>query len=225
MISAGEQVLREVHAAAGGVLGDVAEDVGVLQREAEVLGVAAGGVGLVAEDGDAQEADARGDAVAVQAQLGHVGVGGAVEVHRHAGDDLVEGVARVVEHRVGADEAAAEVGAGRVLVEVGVVVDAGDLGGPLVEGAAGVGVALGAGRAIVDDVVDDAAELVDLVEALALVGAEEQERELEVGVRALGQALPQRGRARQRAGGAGQPGVGLRFHGALLRQRLTPRRG
>jgi hypothetical protein len=42
-VVAGEQVAGEVDAAAGGVLGDVAEDVGVLEGEAEVLGVAAGG--------------------------------------------------------------------------------------------------------------------------------------------------------------------------------------
>jgi hypothetical protein len=53
----------------------------------------------------------------------------------------------------------------RVLVEVRVVVDAGDLGGPLGERLAGGLLADGAGDALVDDVVDDAAELVDLLQA------------------------------------------------------------
>src|SRR5690606_31856113 len=134
-------------------------DVGVLEGEAEVLGVAAGGRALVAEDGDAQEADAGGDPVAVQAQRGHVVVGAALEVHGDAGDDLVEGVARVVEVAVAGGELAPELGVRGIGVDVGVGVDAGDLGGPAGQRAAGRLLAGGAGLALVDDVVDDAAEL------------------------------------------------------------------
>jgi hypothetical protein len=124
-----------------------------------------------------------------------------------------------VEDGVGADQAAAELGARGVLAEVGVFVDAGDLGGPFGELLARGGLALGAGGALVDDVVDDAAELVDLLEAVALLGAEEQERELEVRVGALGEAMPQRGRVGERADQVHEASPGH------LAVRVRPRRG
>jgi hypothetical protein len=69
---------------------------------------------------------------------------------------------------------------------VGVRVDPADLAAPLGELFARVGLALGAGRALVDDVVDHAAELVHVRERVALARAEKEKGELEVRGRALG---------------------------------------
>ena len=61
----------EVNAAAVGVVAHVAEDVGELERLAEVHGVVAAGRVAVAEDLDAQQADDGRHAVAVELEFGH----------------------------------------------------------------------------------------------------------------------------------------------------------
>jgi len=77
-----------------------------------MLGVPARGRRAVTEDGDAQEADAGGDAVAIEPELIQVLVRGLVEVHCDAGDDVVEAVARKIEQRVHAREVFAQLGKG-----------------------------------------------------------------------------------------------------------------
>src|SRR5262249_52206912 len=83
------QVLeRQIDAAAAAVLRDVAQYVGELKGDAEVDRVVARARVAMAEDLDAEEADGRGDAVAVAVQLVEVVVAPAGEVGLDAGDEV-----------------------------------------------------------------------------------------------------------------------------------------
>ncbi len=67
----------QVSAPVGGVLADVPEDVGELEREAEGVGVLRGalgpaGAGRGAEDAEAEASDGSGDAPAVGLEVVHV---------------------------------------------------------------------------------------------------------------------------------------------------------
>ena len=98
MQPAAAQILeRQVDAAAREIVLDVAQDVGQLQRDAEVQRVVARPVAPAAEDPDADQADRRGDAPAVLEQVVERLVPRRVEIHRHAVDDVLERLARQVE--------------------------------------------------------------------------------------------------------------------------------
>jgi hypothetical protein len=84
-----EILRRQVHAVAPRVLADVADDVGELEGETEVLGVLQRRRIAEAEDGGRKLADDAGHQVAIAAQRLEVGVAVVHEVHLHAVDDLV----------------------------------------------------------------------------------------------------------------------------------------
>src|SRR5581483_6622426 len=89
-----EVLQGQINAAARGVLAHVADDVGELERDTQVLGVIASARIAVAEDFYADEADRRGHPVAVQAQLLEALVARAREIHLDAVDDFLEVTAR-----------------------------------------------------------------------------------------------------------------------------------
>ena len=68
-LAAGQLGEGQINAPALGVGADVPQDVGQLEGLAEVDRVVAAGRVAVAEDLDAQQADDRGDAIAVEFQL------------------------------------------------------------------------------------------------------------------------------------------------------------
>ena len=101
---AGMRSLRDVYAVdvdPAIVFARIAEDVGELQRLAEIDGVVAAGRVLVAEDFNAQEADDRRHSMAVEVQLLPGFVALRVEVHLAALDEFVE---QLEAQSVGADE-------------------------------------------------------------------------------------------------------------------------
>src|SRR5262245_48291542 len=83
-------VEREVEPPAGGVLGDVAQDVRELECDAEIAGVVGCGGVPAAEDLDAQEPDGRGHQVAVLLELVEGRVASARQVHLDAAAQIVE---------------------------------------------------------------------------------------------------------------------------------------
>ena len=92
-----EFVGRQVDAAAARILADVANDVGELEGEAEIVGVLQGAPVFVAEDLGGEQADHAGHPVAVEVQRLEVGIAGLRQVHFHAVDDLGEQLLRQVE--------------------------------------------------------------------------------------------------------------------------------
>ena len=89
-----ELVLREVDAPEAPVLGDVAHDVDLLEREPERLGARRGGDRVARlVDGGAREPDGARDAAAVLAELLPAGVPRLLRVHEPARDE-VEGALR-----------------------------------------------------------------------------------------------------------------------------------
>ena len=99
-----EVLARQVDAAGRDVLGEVAQDVAELEREAEVVGERRAGraVGAV-EDAEREPADRARDAAAVVLELGEGRVLGAAHVHLGAVDELAERAERdrVAARRVG----------------------------------------------------------------------------------------------------------------------------
>ncbi len=81
-------VLRQVDASAPRIFADIADDVGELERQAEVMGVLERLAVAVAEDFRREQADHAGDPVAIQVQRLEIRVTDLVEVHLHAVDDL-----------------------------------------------------------------------------------------------------------------------------------------
>src|SRR5262245_79510 len=122
-VAAGEELLlvaaevpqileRQVDAAAGAVLAHVAQDVGELERDAEVVRIVHGGGMPAAEDLDAQEADGGGDQVAVLLELVEGPVAPAREIHLDAADQVREVPVRQGEASHGVGERDAD-GVGR----------------------------------------------------------------------------------------------------------------
>ena len=87
---------RKINPSQLGILGDVAEDVGELEGDAQLLGIAFHDRAGCAEDPGAEQADHRGDPVAVGAEFLKGRVAGALRlphIHEHATHDLREQVA------------------------------------------------------------------------------------------------------------------------------------
>ena len=82
--------MRQINPAALGVGADVAQNVGELQRLAEVNGVIAARGILVAENFDAQQADDGRDVIAIQFQLLEIFVALDVQIHFAALDQFIE---------------------------------------------------------------------------------------------------------------------------------------
>ena len=165
-----------------GVLCDVAQDVGELERQPQLDRVVARARVVVAEDLDRGEPDRRGDALAVDAQLGKGRVAPRGQVHPAARDDVLERPARDREARDRLRELAPQLGLGRA--GVGLV----ELGRPAREARLPLAVGL------VDAVVHDPAEGVERVDRAALRLGQDQERVVEAGP-----ALPREARRRARA--------------------------
>ena len=83
-----EQVARQIDPPDPGILVDIAGDVGELQRPSEMMGDGLAVRARLAEDRDAEAADGRGDAVAIEIEGGAVrGDDRAFGIHLHAVDD------------------------------------------------------------------------------------------------------------------------------------------
>src|SRR5262245_12440171 len=176
-VPAGEQLLlvaaevsqvleRKVDAAAGAVLAHVAQDVGELERDAEVARIVRGGGMPAAEDLDAEEADGGGDQVAVLLERAEGPVAPAREIHLDAADQVREVPLRQGEPPHGVGERDAD-GVGRRSR-----VHAVELVPPAREQDRGV---TRAGIEAVGDVVDEAAERIYRVEAGTALWTEEPE--------------------------------------------------
>ena len=92
-----EIVERHVHAAARQIVLDVADDVGELQRDAEIQRVVARLRIAAAEDPDTDQADRRRDAVAILQQIVECLIPRRVEIHRHAVDHVGKSIPWQVE--------------------------------------------------------------------------------------------------------------------------------
>ncbi len=171
-------LLREVDAPDARVHLDVAQDVGDLERDAQVHRVLARPRVRVAEDLDAAEPHRGGHAIAVGIERVEGLVGGMVHVHLHPRDDLLERGAR---DREAADRHLQPL-AGRMLGPP--LVDARDLLAPAPELQA----LLLAVRHLVHRVVHDAAEGVARVDGLALGPRQAEERVEEVRATLAGEA-------------------------------------
>ena len=80
----------KIDAAAGGIFRNVAENVGELEGEAEVIGqLESARIGKT-EDADAALADDAGDTMTIEAQIVEGAVGRRVQIHLSAGDELFE---------------------------------------------------------------------------------------------------------------------------------------
>ncbi len=166
-----EILLGQIDAPGPGVGLNVAHDVGQLERHPEIDGVLARPHVRVAEDLDAAEPDGGRDAVAVGVELVEGLVGGAIEVHLHARDDLVERLARDREELHRRLQPLSR------RVRRRAVEDLSDFRAPALE-------LLALGGSVlpdVDRVVHDAAEGVDGVERLALGPRQAEKRVEEIG--------------------------------------------
>ena len=82
--------MREINAAARGVVFHVAQNVRQLQRLTEINGVVVARGIFVAENFDAQKPDDGGDAMAIKFKLGAVFVTQRVQIHFATFDEFVE---------------------------------------------------------------------------------------------------------------------------------------
>ena len=169
----GQRFARQIEPADRGVLVDVAQDVGELQRAAEVMREGDAVVALQAEHVDRQAADGAGDAVAVEIERRPVRRADVLaRVHLHAVDDRQEILALQVE----ALDGGGIVGKARRRLAG---IDRVDVLAPLLQvGALALGRQTGVG-----DVVDLAAEVVDQEHRVALLGGQDAHRRVERGGR------------------------------------------
>ena len=118
---------RQINPAAFGVGADVTQDVGELQRLAEINGIIAARGILIAENLDAQQADNRGDAMAIEFELRESFIALDLQIHLATLDQFIEEREREPEF---ADD--------RLELEIH-----GKLGSFIVAGAANVGAPVG----------------------------------------------------------------------------------
>ena len=166
----GKRLARQIEPADLGVLVEVAQDVGELQRAAEMMREPVAGVGLDAEDAHREAADGARHAIAIKIErrpVGRVEIG--FEVHRHAVDDGLEILAPAARSGASAPRDRA------VSAEASPSIERVDVGAPAVER----GAARRARPAVVGDVVDGAAEGVDRVHRLALGARQDAHGEIE----------------------------------------------
>src|SRR5215470_19250727 len=93
----GHLVLRQVNAAAAGVLADVADDVGELEGDAQIARVVSRSRAGVAEDFRRQQPDDAGDVVAIVLERRKVEITVLLKIHAHSVDDGLEVRLRKVE--------------------------------------------------------------------------------------------------------------------------------
>ena len=83
-----EFIQRQIDAPAPCILADVADDVGKLESDAEIMRIFKRPAVAVAENFRGKQSDHRGDAIAVELQRLEVRIAVLVEVHFHAVDDF-----------------------------------------------------------------------------------------------------------------------------------------
>ena len=175
MAAALKRLARQVEAPDRRVLVEIAQDVGELQRAPEVMGERNARRGVHPEHAHAQPADRARDAVAVEVERGEIGCPDIGEdVHLHAVDDGEKVLAAQPE---GADRVGEPGEPRRLAAREGGI----HVGAPLLE----LLEARLARAPVVGDVVDRAAEAVDLEDGVAALARQDAHRRIE---RAAGRA-------------------------------------